>query len=344
MRLQLRALLPFLGVCLAACNQEYENPFGSPHQTATPPPGAALLLTSNAYGTRAGAPREVYAMNQDGSGLVRLTFCNGGARSCDTSEASAGRNSNRVATRRIPADLNGDGSLTSADGEGLVTVDLSRGLEGTLVSPITRVSGIDWSPVDDLIVYSGRGAGDRDDLYRIDSNGANNSRLTDTSTLSERRPRIDPSGTVAVFESIDAADGKGTISLFVGGRTVPVTEGGAAGEPLGGTPYRVGSDADPDFSPNAGSIVFRRLTAAGNGGLGFWDLLTVTTDGTAPTSIASGPRYRGAPDWGPSGIVFEEIDEAGRSSVVLVDPDGSNRRTLATAGSGLALSHPRWLQ
>jgi hypothetical protein len=344
MRAHLRGLLPFLGVCLGACSQEYENPFASPHQTATPPPGAALLLTSNTYGTLAGAPREVYAMNEDGSGLVRLTFCNSGARLCETSEASAGENSHRVATRRTPADLNGDGSLTPVDGEGLVTVDLSRGIEGTLLSPGTRVSGIDWSPIEDLIVYSARGAGDRDDLFRIDANGANNVRLTDTTTLSERRPRIDPSGTVAVFESIDAADGKGTIWLFVGGRTVPVTQGGEAGEPLGGTPYRVGSDADPDFSPNAGSIVFRRLTATGNGGLGSWDLLTVTTGGAAPTPIASGPRYRGAPDWGPLGIVFEEIDEAGRANVVVVDPDGSNRRTLATAGAGLALSHPRWLQ
>jgi hypothetical protein len=283
-------------------------------------------------------------MNQDGSGLVRLTFCNGATRLCETSEASAGQNPNRVATRRIPADLNGDGSLTPSDGTSLVTVDLSRGLEGTLLSPITRVTGIDWSPVDELIVYSARGAGDRDDLFRIDSNGANNTRLTETSTVSERRPRIDPSGSIAVFESIDAADGKGTIWLYLDGRTAPVTQGGATGEPLGGTPYRVGSDADPDFSPNAGSIVFRRLTATGNDGLGTWDLLTVAGGGAAPTSIASGPRYRGAPDWGPLGIVFEEIDEAGRSSVVLVEPDGSNRRTLATAGAGLTFSHPRWLQ
>lgn len=336
-------LLPLLGACLWGCNREYPNPFVNPNATATPPPGAALLLTSNAYATRAGAPREVYAVNEDGSGLVRLTFCNAEGRACENSEVSAGRDRTRVATRRI-ADANGDGSFTPADGVGVVFMDLGRGVEGILLPAATQVSGLDWSPVDDIIVYSANSGGGLDDLFRMDSNGRNNSPLTNTPAVSERRPRIDPTGTIAAFERIDAG-GKGAIWIFVNTRTLaPVTQGGATGEPLAGTPYRVGSDADPDFSPDAGSLVFRRLTALGNDGLGAWDLVKARVDGTELTVLAGGPLYRGAPDWGPRGIAFEEIDEAGRASLVLVAPDGSNRRTLATTGAGLSLSHPRWLQ
>jgi Tol biopolymer transport system component len=334
-----------VGACLSACNQEYPNPFENPNPTVTPPPGTALLLTSNLYGARPGAPREVYAASEDGSSLTRLTFCNNDAgRACDSAEATAGRTRTRIAVRRISADTNGDGALSAADGAALVYVDLTSGLEGSLVAASQRVSGLDWSPADELFVYSANSTGGLDDLFRMDVNGTNNRPLTQTVVATERRPRLDPTGSIAAYERIDET-GVGQIWVFVNdSNQAPISEGGPPGDVLPGTPYRIGSDADPDFSPDARSLVFRRLTAPGNGGLGAWDLLSVSIDGGSPVTIVSGPRYRGAPDWGPRGIVFEEIDEAGLPSLVLVAPDGSNRRTLATAPAGVSLSFPRWLQ
>ena len=52
----------------------------------------------------------------------------------------------------------------------------------------------------------------------------------------------------------------------------PVTTGGPGSDTLAGTPYVVGSDTDPDYSPDGRMLVFRRLTATGNGGLGTWDI------------------------------------------------------------------------
>jgi hypothetical protein len=343
MRFDRRGVLLVFSACLGGCNQDYPNPFVPPNRIVPLPADAALLVSSNAHAAP-GAPREVYAMNRDGANLTRITFCNSGERACDNVEASAGRDRDRMAARRIPSDADADGRFTPADGVGVVFLDLARGLEGFLLAASTRVSGLDWSPTDELVVYSANSSGGVDDLFRMDSNGRDNSPLTATPEISERRPRVDPSGTVAVFERI-AQDGLGTIWIFVNARTqTAVTQGGTPGAPLAGTPYRVGSDADPDYSPDGRSLVFRRLTAPGSGGLGSWDVLTVSTEGGTPTSVASGPRYRGAPDWGADGIVFEEIDEGGQASLVVLQPDGSGRRTLATLGAGLSLSYPRWLQ
>ena len=81
----------------------------------------------------------------------------------------------------------------------------------------------------------------------------------------------------------------------------------------------IGSDADPDYSPDGRSIGFRRLTGAGTGGGGDWDILTVAADGSNLRTIVSGPAYREAPSWGPGGIVFTERAGDGATSIVVVD-------------------------
>lgn len=335
--------LLLLAAFAAGCNKDYPNPFENPNPTATPPPNAALFLTSDAWSATPGAPRELYSIDADGSELTRLTFCNIQDRACDNSEAAVGSDRMRVALRRIPADSDRDGRLTPADGETIVYLDLGRGVEGAVLPSVSGVSGLDWSPADEILVFSGQSLGEPEDLFRMDVNGQNNRQLTTTPTIAERRPRIDPSGSVAAYERVDESGG-GQIWIF-GSVTsqVRVTQGGALGAALPGTPYRVGSDADPDYSPDGRSLVFRRLAALGGDGRGLWDVLTVAADGTGPSVITQGARYRGAPDWGPQGIAFEEEDETGRPTLVVLSADGASRRAVASLGPGHSLSYPRWL-
>ena len=42
--------------------------------------------------------------------------------------------------------------------------------------------------------------------------------------------------------------------------------------------------------------------------------MTVHNDGTGLATIATGPGYRGAPDWGVKGIVFAETDPSPASA------------------------------
>ena len=337
-----RSLLAILAAAAATallpgCKREFTNPFESAARTATPPPGAALLFTSNAYASTPGAARDIFAAADDGSELTRLTSCNTGGRRCDALEAAIAPDRQRLAVRRV------DGG-EATDPAALVFVDLARNVEGTLVPSSARVMGVDWSPKAEVLVYSADGSGGIEDIYRVDSNGLNPGRLTETPGARERHPRIDPTGTMAAYERVDETGG-GEIWIFRSGssqtRVVPAPPAGA---PLPGTPYVVGSAADPAYSPDGRSVVFRRLTGMGDGTRGTWDILTAAVDGSRVAVVASGPAYRGAPDWGGRGIVFPETDPAsGTTSLVVVPPDGSSRRTVMSVGPGFTISSPRWL-
>ncbi len=318
----------------AGCNKEYPNPFGQGNRTLPPPATAAIVLTTGLWSAQANAPRELFALDLSGANPTRLTFCNAAA-ACDVLEPVPSPMRTRVMLRRLDAD---------AAGESLVFVDLERAAEAVIAQGAQRVSGADWSPQDGVVVYSAAGQGNLEDLYRVDPNGQNASNLTQTASVRERRPRIDPGGTVAAYERIEA-DGKGGIFIFQNQNTqARVTSGGPGTEVLAATGEVVGSDTDPDFSPDDRSLVFRRLTSTGVGGLGTWDILTARTDGTSLTTIASGPVFRGAPDWGAQGILFTEVDPAaGTARVVLVQPDGSGRQVLLTQPATTRLGTARWL-
>ena len=335
------AALLLLAGALPACNTEYENPFARGDGGVPPPPASDVVFSSNTYTTRAGSPREVYAAEDGGAGVTRLTFCNTEQPRCDNVEAAPSPDRQRMAIRRVMNDTDSDGRLTDADAQSLIFVDLARSVEAELIPSNARVTGVDWSPLNDFVIYSAIGEGGLSDIWIMDPNGQNNRNRTLSPGIAERRPRLNASANSAVYERIDNT-GKGKIFIF---SAFQVTDGGPGSDPLPGTPYVVGSDADPDFSPDGRLVVFRRLTATGNGGLGTWDILTARTDGTELTVVASGPVYRGAPDWGADGILFNEVDVAGaRSQLVLIDPDGTNRRTPITLGGNVLISFPRWLE
>jgi Tol biopolymer transport system component len=325
-----------LTLLLPACNKDYPNPFPAGGASKPPPAGAAIYFTSAAWSSTAGAGRELFSISADGTNPTRLTFCNTATEACDTGTASLAPEGKRVAMTRAKAGVNGIA---------LVYDDLTRGVEADLVPAANTVTGIDWAASGDVLAYSGLGTGGLEDLFRADPNGANGANLTQTATVRERNPRIDLATSVVAYERIEAG-GKAEVFIFVTGtQQARVSPEGPGGALLPGTPYLVGSDADPAFSPDTSSLVFRRLTGIDASGLGTWDIVTAKNDGTGFTTIATGPVYRGAPDWGAGGIVYPEIDTAaGTASIVLVQPDGSGRKVLYSQGSKFALSAPRWLR
>lgn len=345
--LRRRAAFSLLLLALAApaCKQDYPNPFENPDRTQPPLPNHRISFTSNAYATEANAPRDLFSAGPGGESIERLTNCNSGDRVCDSVAAAIHPDRQRAAVRRATQDKNGDGRISEEDGAALVLVDLVRQVEAPLLTPDWNVQGIDWTPNGSTLVFSARSpVGLNEDLYRMDANGQNQGGLTLTPSVLELSPRVDPTGTAAVYSRIDdAAAGKAQVWIFFAvDRQFQLTTGGPGSEPLPGTPYVVGSDANPDYSPDGRRVVFRRLAAVADG-RGQWDLLSVATDGSDLRTVASGPAFRGAPDWGTDGILFEESQAGRPTELVLVQADGSGRRVIATVNAGQRLSEPRWL-
>src|SRR5207245_5731631 len=300
-----------LATGLAACSTTYPNPFENANPMVPPPAAAKIVFSANTYATRGGGGHDLFASDDPGASLPRLTFCNTTDRRCEYLESVPGPSRERQAVRRV-VDTDGDGKITSADGESLRIVDLARAVEGELVPGNAHVSGADWSPGEEVLYYSAVGSGGVDDLYQITSNGQSNQDLTSSTGVRERRPRFNLGGTALAFERIETGTrGQVWIATSLGLRALDA--GGTQGEALAGTPYFVGSDADPVFSPDGRTVAFRRLVATGNGCLGVWDLVTMRTvmTGPVPATLVTGAAFRGPPDWAAGGIRLVQSGSGG---------------------------------
>jgi Tol biopolymer transport system component len=329
-----RVLVAAIVLLAAGCGNNAGNPFNQLAASRPPSADAALEFVSGSWAEPTGQARVLLALSADGSTLERLTTCSTDADPCDFLQAAPSPDRLRiVAIRTTPG--------AEAGANGLYFTDLARGVETALFAT-RRVDSVDWSSDGSFILYSAQGAqSTAEDLFYSLPNGTQEQNLTQTPSVRELNPRVDPFGQTAVYEKIDDS-GVSRIALFP---DTPLTSGPATGPALPGTPYVVGADANPVFAPDGRSIAFRRLTGVGNGGLGAWDLLTLRLDGSsAPVVIATGAVFRGAPDWGAQGILCVETDAAaGRSELVLLQPDGSGRTVLRTEDAGYRMGSPRWL-
>ena len=133
----------------------------------------------------------------------------------------------------------------------------------------------------------------------MDPNGQNNRNISDTAAIRERHPRVDPTGTIAVFERIDAT-GKGEIWIFFTTQAqTRLTTGGEAGP-------RAAADARtswartriPTTRPTAARSCSGGCARSATARLGQWDLMTVRSDGTGLATIVSGPAFATRPTGG----------------------------------------------
>jgi Tol biopolymer transport system component len=329
-----RSPLIALALLASACGESGGNPFAASLPSRPPSANAALIFVSGSWSNEGGQPRELMAIAADGSGLQQLTNCARAAQPCDILQVSPSPDRNRMIAVRTTPDA-------AAGANVMYFMDLSRSVEQVLL-PKRRVESADWSFDGSFLLYSSvTGQTGNEDLFTAGPDGANEQNLTDSLNVRERSGRIDPFGRTAVFERLDV-DGVSHIYLF---RESPLTSGPATGPGLPGTPYLVGSDATPAFSPDSSQVVFRRLTGVGNGGLGTWDVMAIpVTANATPRTVVTGPLYRSAADWSLGGIVYVETDAAAnRSELVVIQPDGSGRKVLRTEAASFRMGAPRWL-
>jgi hypothetical protein len=331
-------------VC-AGCETSADNPFATAFRMRSPAAGCDILLSSNAYAPDPTAPPELYCVASAGGPLERLTYCNTGGSRCAILEAAPASDSKRMAVRRVLADTNADRLLSEADDAALTFLDLDRGAVSDLVPPSGAVSGVDWSAAD-VVVYSSIGDGGRDDLFAIDFAAQTRDpiNLTSTQNADERRPAFDRTASLLVYDRRDESQ-KAVVWLMSSTSLLPLTQGGPGGAQPDVASEAIGADIDAAASPDGLSVVFRRRVKCDPGQPDGWEVLTLAlTSSAPPVTIVPGCAHRGAPDWGQQGIIFPETDPvSGVVSLVLVDANGANRRTLASVPASHQLAHPRWL-
>lgn len=334
-------LIPMAAVLGAGCTAGIE-PTVVPSfvSTSIPASGDTVFVASDAWATTAGASFELFSVG-GGARPTQLTFCPG----CQVLSASPSLDRNRVALRRVDNDTNRDNRLDDLDRVSLLLLDLARQIEGPFLPDGWTNSSVDWASDGSFLIHTSSPDGGPDDLYQIDANAQNNQRLLNTPDVRERGGRLDAAISRVVYERI-AGLGAGRSEIWIFNSStnqVKLTDSGITGELLPGTLYLVGSDAGPDYSPDASNVVFRRLTSTSVAG-GAWDILTVPAVGGVPRVIASGPQFRSTPDWSKDGILFSESNPTtGGVDIVAIDPATGTRRVLQSFGRGYRAGAPRWI-
>jgi hypothetical protein len=357
-----------LGLLLVAltcwgCGGSTGNPFASFTRSELPSPGTDLIFVSNLHDP-ASPLREVFALDLDAGEPQQLTFCNRPGTVCDAVIADLAPDRTRLAVARTDGDRDGDGDLDADDGVTLYVVDLERSIDSEFVEATARASGVEWSPTANLLIYTARtplgpgapGIGGAD-LYRVSGSRTELFNLTQTPELLERGVRLDPGGRVALFErtapigaGVDLAGalvdpvGLSQVWFFQDSNVqVQLSEPVETGPRLPGSPYLIGSDANPVFSPDSAQVAFRRLKGAGSGD-GVWELFAVSLEDEtlAERPLLTGDAYRSAPDWSSRGLLFSERDGSSTRLMVL-DPATGSVEVLLTAPASVRIEHPRWL-
>jgi hypothetical protein len=322
---------------IVGCVNDYTNPFRNAGGTAAPPAGADLIFLGSP-GTETDL-REIYALDIDGTAPpTRLTSCTLTVPACDIIDAAPAPDRQRVILRRR-TDTNGDLIIQPGEPQQVVVIDLARSIEGEVLTDAQDVDSLQWTQNDAPLLYSAIGQGGLGDLFSAAQDGTAISNFTLSSTTRERHPRL--VGQLLAFERAVP----GSVSQIWAALTsvIQVTDGDPSLTALAlpGTDYVVGSDADPEPSPDANQIVFRRLVGLGENGRGAWDIFTVPGNGDPPVALATG-GFHGAPAWGPKGILFVEVPEGSpTASLVLITAEGTRRVLISDAP--LNLQAPRWL-
>lgn len=276
------------------------------------------------------ATLSIYAMNADGSGMIRLTDEPG--KDIDPAFAPDGQ---RIAFVRW--DRNADIYLMNADGSEQTNLTATAGSQET--DPA-------FSPDGQRIAFVRDVGSLRGGIYTMNPDGTDLIRLTNPASLTEG-PTWSPDGQQIAF-SRSNEDPQRERDVYV------MNADGSGQRKL--TNYPAG-DASPAWSPDGRRIAFlsnrggptRRLTPNAKPVVYVMD-----ADGTNERRVTEppGPDGASAPAWSPDGqrIAFDCLRGAGRrgrdvgsTEICVTNADGSGREVSLTARDGLRFDqNPTW--
>ena len=233
-----------------------------------------------------------------------------GRSDAETARAQHGELAVTDGTRSLAYTVSEDGSLEIVALKNDQATNLSR-------SPSDDFSPA-WSPDGTRLAFVSNRGGDYD-IYAMDADGGNVSRLTYTPGL-DTNPSWSPDGKEIAYVHETSL----SLEIF-------------AVEVDGGTPRQLTDnkvvDIQPDWSPEGALIAFTRNIEGDK-----WGIVTMTPTGEDISVIVKGEMYASSPAWSPDGSRLAYLADPGQTdepSVHVLTPATGDDITL-TIGPGLA--------
>jgi serine/threonine protein kinase/Tol biopolymer transport system component len=279
----------------------------TPSRTPTPKPQAGIAFSASQGGSNV----DIYRMNPDGSGVVRLTT--------DTAYDSGPDWSPDGMSVAFHSNRRGNYDIYVTDRQG----------EAQTLRRLTSHGANDWdpswSPDGSQIAFMSDRSGNRE-IYVMNSDGSNVRQLTNTAgsagaPKSERQPAWSPKGGTIAFESRRT----GTVQIFLM-------------NPNGQNQRALTNSAGPSFlpkwSPDGARIVFASTRDPVNDDNNWPEIYVMNATGGGLVRLTSNRADDEAPAWSPDGkwIVFSSRrhscanrrDDGGCDwDLYLIRPDGS---------------------
>jgi len=239
---------------------------------------------------------EIYVMNTDGTGQIRLT--NNSAADTHSSWSPDGT--------KIAFQSDRDGNDIQFNEIYVMNTD------GTGQTRLTNNSAADtypsWSPDGTKIGFTSSRDGN-DEIYVMNTDGTGQTRLTNNSA-SDQYPRWSPDGSKIAFQS----NRDGNYEIYVMN-----TDGSNQARLTNNT----ADDALPSWSPDGSKIAFHTRRDGND------EIYVMNADGTGQTRLTNNASGDGHPWWSPDGnkIVFQS-DRDGQNEVYVMNADGADQTRL----------------
>ena len=253
------------------------------------------------------SPLQIFVMDIDTGHVTQITNTN-----CFFSSAQA-VDSKTIMTPAMCSDDDGDGLINFNDEPDLYLLDLETEEMDCLTCgyDLTGINNPDYSSATGKTVFSsGTGPGMNNHIFTVDAE-KNLVRVTNDSEYMDFDCAWSEDGKKIVFNRLPQQDYPFTIPAQVwlmdadGSNMEKITNGGpTSGEENHWGLYPIGTDADPDLSPDSIEIVFSRLkTGKENAPFGVYELVVVNVETKETTSLDS--NYANMiPEWKKGGILI----------------------------------------
>ena len=252
------------------------------------------------------SPLQIFVMDIDTGEVTQITNTD-----CSFSSAQA-MDSKKIMTIAMCSDDDGDGLVNFNDEPDIYILDLETGEMDCLTCEydFIAINNPDYSSATGKTVFSsGTGLGMNNHIFTIDEE-KNLVQLTNDSEYMDFDCSWSEDGKKIVFNGLVQHDFPWTIPSQVwlmdadGTNLEKITDGGPTSEEENHWGlYPIGTDADPDLSPDSTEIVFSRLTTGKeNAPFGIYELVVVNVD-TKEITVLDSNYANMLPEWKEGGIL-----------------------------------------